>query len=92
LGLVVPILFPNCVRKPMTHNPNLAVVCDAEQIFCASIRKANNYRTDRYSGSIENPTINRTVVDILEGIPRFQPERGSKTNGGGRLAPPVASG
>ena len=76
----------------MTHNPNLAVVCDAEQIFCVSIRKANNYRTDRYGGSIENPTINRTVVDILEGIPRFQPERGSKTNGGGRLAPPVASG
>jgi hypothetical protein len=70
----------------------LAVVCDAEQLVCASIRKANNYRTERLSGSIENPTINKTIVDILEGIPRLQPERGSKTNGGGRLAPPVASG
>jgi len=51
----------------VTHNPNLAVVCDAEQIVCASLDKAANYRMEYLSGSIENPTINKAIVDILEG-------------------------
>lgn len=51
----------------VTHNPNLAVVCDAEQIIHMSIDKVNNHTVAYKSGSIENPEINKTIVDILEG-------------------------
>jgi hypothetical protein len=56
----------------VTHNPNLAVVCDAEQIICATCDKATN--TFNYvSGSIESPTIKAKVVEILEGTePAFK--------------------
>lgn len=56
----------------VTHNPNLAVVADAEQIIHVSINKKNKNDFDFYSGSIENPEINKCVVDILEGtLPAF---------------------
>lgn len=56
----------------VTHNPNLAVVADAEQIIRVSIDKKNKNDFDFYSGSIENPEINKCVVDILEGtLPAF---------------------
>lgn len=52
----------------VTHNPNLAVVCDAEQIICAEMQKDHENNTVTYiSGSIEDPTINGRIVDILEG-------------------------
>lgn len=51
----------------VTHNPNLAVVCDAEQIIHMSIDKVNNHTVTYKSGAIENPSINKTIVDILEG-------------------------
>jgi ABC-type lipoprotein export system ATPase subunit len=51
----------------VTHNPNLAVVCDAEQIICASIKKEASNEVSYESGSIENPQINARIVDILEG-------------------------
>ena len=56
----------------VTHNPNLAVVCDAEQIICATCDKATN--TFSYvSGGIESPQIKATVVEILEGTePAFK--------------------
>jgi ABC-type lipoprotein export system ATPase subunit len=50
----------------VTHNPNLAVVCDAEQIICASCDKANN-QFGYFSGAIESPGIKARVVEILEG-------------------------
>lgn len=51
----------------VTHNPNIAVVCDAEQIIHASIdRKAGN-RITYTSGSIEDPVMNKHILDILEG-------------------------
>ena len=28
----------------VTHNPNLAVVCDAEQVICAELDKKDNFR------------------------------------------------
>ncbi len=56
----------------VTHNPNLAVVADAEQIIHVSIDKKNKNDFDFYSGSIENSEINKCVVDILEGtLPAF---------------------
>lgn len=56
----------------VTHNPNLAVVCDAEQIIYATCDKATN--TFSYvSGGIESPVIKSTVVEILEGTePAFK--------------------
>jgi ABC-type lipoprotein export system ATPase subunit len=51
----------------VTHNPNLAVVCDAEQIICASMLKDHENSVTYISGSIEDPIINGRVVDILEG-------------------------
>lgn len=51
----------------VTHSPNLAVVCNAEQIICCSIDKQQGNRITYMSGAIENPLINRKIVDILEG-------------------------
>jgi energy-coupling factor transporter ATP-binding protein EcfA2 len=51
----------------VTHNPNLAVVCDAEQIIWASVDKNARNMVTYTTGAIENPAINRKVVDILEG-------------------------
>jgi energy-coupling factor transporter ATP-binding protein EcfA2 len=51
----------------VTHNPNLAVVCDADQIIVASMDKENGNVITYTSGSIENPKINRMLIDILEG-------------------------
>ncbi|WP_087503746.1 TrlF family AAA-like ATPase [Staphylococcus haemolyticus] len=50
----------------VTHNPNIAIACDAEQIIVSSIDKKNNRITYK-SGSIENPEINEKIVHILEG-------------------------
>lgn len=55
----------------VTHNPNLAVVCDAEQIIYVEMNKRKNI-INYESGSIEDTTINSKVVDILEGtMPAF---------------------
>lgn len=61
----------------VTHNPNLAVVADAEQIIHVSIdKKDRQHDFDFFSGSIENPRINEAVVDILEGtLPAFDNRR-----------------
>jgi ABC-type lipoprotein export system ATPase subunit len=50
----------------VTHNPNLAVVCDAEQIIYAECDKAN-MRFTYTSGAIESPSIKDQVIKILEG-------------------------
>jgi ABC-type lipoprotein export system ATPase subunit len=61
----------------VTHNPNLAVVADAEQIVHVSIDKKNGkHEFDFFSGSIEDARINQAVVDILEGtLPAFDNRR-----------------
>jgi len=51
----------------VTHNPNLAVVCDAEQIIRMDIAKDAKNLVSMVSGGIEKPQINRAIVDILEG-------------------------
>lgn len=76
---VFEVLVP-CIKEAkqkrqlimVTHNPNLAVVCDAEQIIHADLDKKNNYVMRYESGAIENPAINRAIVDVLEGtMPAF---------------------
>lgn len=56
----------------VTHNPNLAVVCDAEQIISSEMDK-HTYEIRYTSGSIENPATNKKILDVLEGtLPAFQ--------------------
>ncbi len=82
---VYEIVAP-CIREAkskrqvfiITHNPNLAVVCDAEQIIAASIDKSNKEKVNYISGSIENPTINKRIIDILEGTQPAFKKRESK--------------
>jgi predicted ATPase len=50
----------------VTHNPNLAVVCDAEQIIYAACDKVNKVMSYE-SGAIESPRMKAHVVEILEG-------------------------
>lgn len=82
---VFELLVP-CIREAkerrqiivVTHNPNLAVVCNAEQIICSRINKDTDQAVTYTSGSIENPVINRHLVDVLEGTwPAFT-DRGRK--------------
>lgn len=52
----------------VTHNPNLAVVCDADQIIHSQIDKQNNRNKVKYtSGAIENPKTNLLSITVLEG-------------------------
>lgn len=61
----------------VTHNPNLAVVADAEQIIHVSIdKKDGKHDFEFFSGAIEDGRVNRAVVDILEGtLPAFDNRR-----------------
>jgi predicted ATPase len=51
----------------VTHNPNLAVACNAEQIVHINIDKMNKNTVEFVSGSLENKITNNAVIDILEG-------------------------
>lgn len=56
----------------VTHNPNLAVVADAEQVIWVDIDKKNKNQFRVISGSIENRKINEKIVNVLEGaMPAF---------------------
>lgn len=80
-NLLVPVLtkakkFRQIIM--VTHNPNLAVVCDAEQLIWSSFDRKNGSKISYLSGAIENPAINGHVVDVLEGtMPAFN-NRGNK--------------
>ena len=68
-------VLANCIREAkknrqvvlVTHNPNLAVGADAEQIVYVTLEKSDNYRFTYETGAIENPALNRRIVDVLEG-------------------------
>jgi ABC-type cobalamin/Fe3+-siderophores transport system ATPase subunit len=51
----------------VTHNPNLAVVCDADQIVYAAMDKQNGNRITYACGSLESPVMSELVTDVLEG-------------------------
>ena len=59
----------------VTHNPNIAVACDAEQIiYCEKDKTTNHIFYE--SGAIENPIMRDHVVDVLEGtMPAFDLRR-----------------
>lgn len=59
----------------VTHNPNIAVACDAEQIVCCRMDK-NTHCITYTSGAIEDEEIKKCVVDVLEGtMPAFDLRR-----------------
>ncbi len=63
----------------VTHNPNIAIACDAEEIICCSIDKTKN--EIRYSsGAIENNSIKDQVIKVLEGTKPAFDLRNSKYN------------
>jgi ABC-type lipoprotein export system ATPase subunit len=67
---LVPCILEAKKRRQIiivTHNPNLAVVCDADQIIHAAMDKDDGSRITYTAGSIEDPTINQRIVDVLEG-------------------------
>jgi ABC-type lipoprotein export system ATPase subunit len=60
----------------VTHNANLAVVCDAEQIIHARLERSQGNLLVYDAGSIEAADINRRALDVLEGTrPAFNNRR-----------------
>lgn len=56
----------------VTHNPNLAVVADAEQVIYVNLDKEKEYEFSTVNGSIENKDVNKKIVEVLEGaMPAF---------------------
>jgi hypothetical protein len=51
----------------VTHNPNLAVVCDADQVIHCTIDKHAGNTVTYETGSLENPAINKYTINVLEG-------------------------
>lgn len=78
--LLVPVLSEAKKKRQIimvTHNPNLAVVCDAEQIIHARFDRAADSSIEYDSGAIENTGLNGAVVTVLEGTkPAFENRSG----------------
>ncbi|WP_294248848.1 AAA family ATPase [Propionivibrio sp.] len=79
VSLLVPVLSEAKKKRQIimvTHNPNLAVVCDAEQVIYSSFDRKNASKITYRAGSIENPITNSHVVNVLEGTkPAFDNRR-----------------
>ena len=68
--LLIPVIKDVKKRRQIimvTHSPNIAVVCDAEQIIHAHIDRASGNKVAYTMGAIESPEINRYLIDVLEG-------------------------
>lgn len=77
--LLIPVIKEVKKRRQIimvTHSPNIAVVCDAEQIIHSHIDRANKNKLIYTLGAIEAPQTNRYLVDVLEGTrPAFDNRR-----------------
>lgn len=68
-------ILVKCIRETrkqrqvfiVTHNPNLAVVCDADQVVHAALDKKDGNAVTYTTGALENPEISTLVTDVLEG-------------------------
>ncbi len=68
-SLLAPVIIEAKKQRQIimvTHNPNLAIVCDAEQIVHSSFDR-KIMKASYTSGSIENPIFNGHAVNVLEG-------------------------
>lgn len=79
VSLLVPVLNEAKKKRQIimvTHNPNLAVVCDAEQVIYSTFDRKGLSTISYHAGSIENPALNKHVVNVLEGTkPAFDNRR-----------------
>lgn len=79
-SMLVPIIQRAKERRQIimvTHNANLAVCCDAEQIIHAEFDRGDQFALVYTSGAIESLELNRSVLDVLEGTtPAFDNRRG----------------
>lgn len=69
-SMLVPAIKEAKERRQIiivTHNPNLAVVCDADQIIHTSLDKMCDNKVSYITGAIENPEITKLIIDVLEG-------------------------
>lgn len=69
-SILVPFIQAAKKRRQIilvTHNPNLAVVADSDQIVHVKINKEERNLVEVKSGGIENTEINDSIVTILEG-------------------------
>jgi ABC-type lipoprotein export system ATPase subunit len=80
VSLLVPVLNEAKKRRQIimvTHNPNLAVVCDAEQVVHSTFDRKADCTIAYESGAIESRASNLHVVNVLEGTKRaFENRRG----------------
>lgn len=70
VSLLVPVLTEAKQKRQIimvTHNLNLAIVCDAEQIIHCEFSRSNSNDISYISGAIECSIINNKAVDVLEG-------------------------
>jgi ABC-type lipoprotein export system ATPase subunit len=78
-SMLVPIIQRAKERRQIilvTHNANLAVCCDAEQIILAEFDRNDHFALTYTSGAIESSELNRAVLDVLEGTtPAFDNRR-----------------
>jgi ABC-type lipoprotein export system ATPase subunit len=68
--LLVPVISEAKKTRQIimvTHNRNLAVVCDAEQVIYAEFDRGNASTISYLLGAIESPFINQRIVVVLEG-------------------------
>jgi hypothetical protein len=57
----------------VTHNPNLGIVCDSEQLVVAKISRSKGNRVRYESGAIEDSKMKAYALQILEGTqPAFE--------------------
>jgi hypothetical protein len=67
---LVPVIMAAKERRQIlivTHNPNIAVVCDAEQIIHCEMAQDSTFEVRYSSGALENPKFNGISLDLLEG-------------------------
>jgi hypothetical protein len=67
---LVPVIVAAKGRRQIiivTHNPNIAVVCDAEQIIHCEMDQGGSHAVRYCAGALENPQFNRLSLDLLEG-------------------------
>lgn len=60
----------------VTHNPNIAVVSDSEQVIKVNLDKENGNKFSFTSGGIEDEEIRNEIIEVLEGTaPAFSSRR-----------------
>ena len=67
---IVPVIKKAKERRQIimvSHNPNIVVGCDADQIIHATIDQAAGYVVKYTSGAIENPQFRDFTIQKLEG-------------------------